>query len=150
MTEQRIQAYHDQDPGAWEHSPEWMGRQGGGWGRDEGALVFTAESQHGNGTVSVTAHAAARQDPSPHGMAAGRVLRQEWRTLRFNEATRQSVAKVWVAEGADGRVHAQPECLGMEYVKSMASAGALLFPETWTQSMQLQLISIRCEHVHAP
>ena len=104
-----------------------MGSQAGGWGRDEGTLVFTAESQHGNGTVSVTAHAATRQDPPPQGMSAGRLVWQEWRTLRFNEATRQSVAKVWVADGADGTVHAQAECLGMEYVKTMAATGALLF-----------------------
>ena len=113
------------DPGSWEHSPEWMGSQGGGWGRDAGAPVFSAQSQHGNGVVSVTAHAASRQDPPP-GAALG--AWQEWRTLRFNEATRQSVAKVWVHEGrwqgSGGSVRAQPECLAMEYLKSMASAGA--------------------------
>ena len=118
-----------EDPGTWEHSPEWMGSQGGGWGRDAGATVFSAQSQHGNGTVSVTAHAASRQDPPSGAAMQGARAWQEWRTLRFNEATRQSVAKVWVLEGADGSagsVRAQPECMAMEYLKSMASAGVTL------------------------
>jgi hypothetical protein len=89
--------------------------------------VFSTQSQHGNGVVSVTAHAASRQDPPPGtGLEGGARAWQEWRTLRFNEATRQSVAKVWVHEGVQGgggREHAQPECLAMEYLKSMASAG---------------------------
>ena len=29
-------AVREADPGAWDYSPEWMGTQGGGWGRDAG------------------------------------------------------------------------------------------------------------------
>jgi hypothetical protein len=58
-------------------------------------------------------------------------LQQEWRTLRFNEKTRQSVARVWRWRRRDGAeaVHAQPDCLAMEYLKTMASAGVILRSE---------------------
>ena len=55
-----------------------------------GATVFKEESSCGNGTVTVTAHAASCPLPQ---VDSRRV--QEWRTMRFNEVTRQSVAKVW-------------------------------------------------------
>ena len=31
-----VSAVKERDPGSWDHSPEWMGNQGGGWGRDAG------------------------------------------------------------------------------------------------------------------
>ena len=31
-----VSAAREKDPGSWDHSPEWMGNQGGGWGRDAG------------------------------------------------------------------------------------------------------------------
>ncbi len=45
--------------------------------------------------------------------------------MRFNEVTRQSVAKVWRAQLPDGTasLEMQPDCLAMEYLKTMASAG---------------------------
>ena len=113
------------DPGAWEYSPEWMGSQGGSWGRDTGTTVFSELSHCGNGLVTVTSHAASHQEPASAELfqrSAGGGMLQEWRVLRFNEVTRQSVARVW--QPADGgSAVAQAECLGMEYLKTMASAG---------------------------
>ena len=85
-----------------------------------GVVVFQQESQHGNGTVAVTAHAAS----CPLWERDGRGM-QEWRTMRFNEVTRQSVGRVRVPQRADGAaaLEMQPECLAMEYLKTMASAG---------------------------
>ena len=31
-----VRAVRERDPGSWDNSPEWMGNQGGGWGRDAG------------------------------------------------------------------------------------------------------------------
>lgn len=93
--------------------------------------VFSATSTlEGQGQITVTAHEATYQEPPPPEVAAqhpqgAAAVRQEWRTLRFNEETRQSVARLWVCQHEDGRecVHAQADCLAMEYLKSMASAG---------------------------
>lgn len=45
--------------------------------------------------------------------------------MRFNEVTRQSVGKVWLEQHPDGTasLSMQPDCLAMEYLKTMASAG---------------------------
>lgn len=53
-----------------------------------------------------------------------RVFRQEWRVLRFNNVTRQSVnyVRCWHENGACEAV-IQPECLAFEYLKTMASVG---------------------------
>jgi len=52
-------------------------------------------------------------------------MTQEWRTMRFNEVTRQSIARVWQpVDGISSGAVAQPDCLGMEYLKTMTSAGA--------------------------
>lgn len=111
------------DPGDWEYSPEWMGTQGGSWGHDAGRTVFSQLSHCGNGLVIVTSHAASHQE-HPTGLARG-LMTQEWRTMRFNEVTRQSVARVWQpVDGNSGGAVAQPDCLGMEYLKTMASGGA--------------------------
>lgn len=115
-----------EDPGAWEYSPEWMGSQGGGWGRDKGTTIFSQLSHCGNGLVTVTSHAASQMEPPPPGsllsQTQGSVL-QDWRTLRFNGVTRQSVAKVWRPADGGSDMLAQADCLGMEYLKTMASAG---------------------------
>jgi len=128
------------DPGHWDRSPEWYGSQHGGWGRGDGALVFKKSSKCGNGQVEVTAHTA-----SP----AGRKEVEEWRVLRFNGFTRQSVTRVHrepappsvgsnsggsgvavdqVAPAAvlerQGRWVADPECLAFPYTKAIASAVA--------------------------
>ncbi|EIE25796.1 hypothetical protein COCSUDRAFT_32382 [Coccomyxa subellipsoidea C-169] len=52
-------------------------------------------------------------------------MAQEWRVLRFNEVTRQSVARVWQPLDGSSGAHAQADCLGMEYLKTMASAAQL-------------------------
>jgi hypothetical protein len=137
------------DPGHWNYSPEWWGTQGGGWGRDAGQVVFSRESPL-NGRVEVTAHAASLNGFDSAGTdPAGAALRDEWRVLRFNGVTRQSVARVrvvdaagaatrrqvgsdeqqqqqqqrwWLEDGQD--VAAVPECLAQEYLKSMASLAA--------------------------
>ncbi|KAK9915588.1 hypothetical protein WJX75_001243 [Coccomyxa subellipsoidea] len=104
-----------------------MGSQGGSWGRDAGTTVFSQLSHCGNGLVTVTSHAASHQEPPlaerlQRGAEGG--MLQEWRVLRFNEITRQSVARVWQpADGSSGAL-AQADCLGMEYLKTMASAAA--------------------------
>lgn len=63
------------DPGHYNLSPEWVGTQGGGYGRDAGKVVFNAHSKY-NGLVEVTEHEA-----SPvQGAAAPN---QAWRVLRY-------------------------------------------------------------------
>ncbi len=44
------------DPGHWNLSPEWFGSQGGSWGHDEGQIIFSEESNCGNGLVCVQPH----------------------------------------------------------------------------------------------
>ncbi|GJP50320.1 hypothetical protein CLOM_g9451 [Closterium sp. NIES-68] len=83
------------DPGRWDLSPEWWGTQAGGWGRGPGDEVFLQRSDWGNGTVTVTSHPASDEGAEEWGEGGGvRTLRHEWRVLRFNDATRQSVARV--------------------------------------------------------
>jgi len=109
-----------------------------------GATVFQQESSCGNGTVSVTAHAASCPLPQADSR---RIV--EWRTLRFNEVTRQSVAKVWLSQQPDGTAHIemQPNCLAMEYLKTMASAGESLSQHSLT-SLHCLRQSQHCCNVH--
>lgn len=93
------------DPAAWDLSPEWYGRAGGGYGRDDGVVVYRAPSSASNGQVTVTAHPCS---------TPGR----EWRVLRFND-TRQSVVQVVVVEG--GNAVSDPRAAAFEYVKTMLS-----------------------------
>lgn len=111
-----------------------VARQGGGYGRDAGELVFERQSECGNGRITVTAHAAF---PASERAGAGE---EQWRVLRFNDATRQSVARVAVRRSAGGAaregpetgsassvglcLEAQPRCLAADYLKTVASAGA--------------------------
>ena len=89
--------------GDWNLSPEWYGTQGGGWGRSTGQVVF--EDVSCSGRVTVTAH------PASSFPGEGRA---EWRVLRFNEKTRQSVARI-----VDGVV--DPRCLATEYLKTVVA-----------------------------
>lgn len=99
--------------------------------------------------MEVTAHEA-----SP---LRGQLHSEEWRVLRFNGATRQSVARVRPAAAdaddpqppsmtaadvsdADQRQHsaevasslsADPKCLAMEYTKTMAAAGESSTSPLW-------------------
>ena len=112
--------------------------QGGAYGRDAGDVVFERESACGNGRVTVTAHAASPvegpAEPGPGFSGRGPASeQQQWRVLRFNGVTRQSVARVALQrmEGGRGdalgegwRLQAQPDCLAADYLKTVASAGA--------------------------
>jgi hypothetical protein len=134
------------DPGHWNFSPEWWGSQGGSFGRTDGQIVFSKTSKY-NGLVEVTAHPASLNGfSSDISSAFGDETRQEWRVLRFNNVTRQSVARVAIVSdgGVDGSssrldmqqrrwlepgqsIIAQPECVAAEYLKTIASVfGALL------------------------
>ena len=96
--------------GDWNLSPEWYGTQSGGWGRTSGETVFTRSSPL-SGEVTVTAHEA-----SP----LGNERNAEWRVLRFNEKTRQSVVRI-----ADGK--ADPGCLATEYLKTVVAVIAAVW-----------------------
>ena len=96
--------------GDWNLSPEWYGTQSGGWGRTPGETVFTRSSPL-SGEVTVTAHEA-----SP----LGNERNAEWRVLRFNEKTRQSVVRI-----ADGK--ADPGCLATEYLKTVVAVIAAVW-----------------------
>ncbi|KAL4519092.1 hypothetical protein Ndes2526A_g00197 [Nannochloris sp. 'desiccata'] len=134
------------DPGHWNFSPEWWGSQGGGFGRTEGQVVFSKQSEY-NGLVEVTAHPASLNGFSSEVSSAyGDETRQEWRVLRFNNVTRQSVARVTIIGGSgDGgsgarldmqqrwwlesnqSIIAQPDCVAAEYLKTLISVfGALV------------------------
>ena len=118
----------------------WYGTQGGGWGRDEGATVFSADSTCGNGRVSVTAHpATGRPSNSPRRGGGGGTSGggsadswEEWRVLRFNDVTRQTVMRCTVTAAPSGgsgqapSVVAQPDCLAQEYLKTTAAVAAAL------------------------
>eukprot|EP00897_Mesotaenium_endlicherianum_P002135 jgi/Mesen1/194/ME1137539C07539 len=113
------------DPGDWNNSPEWWGPQGGGWGHSAGEVIFRQGSRFANGEVTVTAHDSSPQKsdlarllsgtPEEEG---GAVLGHEWRVLRFNEVTRQSVARVasvWAPGSPQGVIRRQqPNCLAFE------------------------------------
>ena len=112
--------------------------QGGAYGRDAGEVVFERESACGNGRVTVTAHAASpvegpEAESESGGSGQGACEQQQWRVLRFNGVTRQSVARVSLqrveggradALGRGWRLQAQPNCLAADYLKTVASAGA--------------------------
>ena len=132
----------------------WYGTQGGGWGRDAGATVFSADSGCGNGRVTVTAHpATGRPSNSPRsnaGSSSGSSSSgggggggggsggteqswEEWRVLRFNDVTRQTVMRCTVTPSGSTssssnalQVVAQPDCLAQEYLKTTAAVTAAL------------------------
>uniref|UniRef100_A0A7I4B0K6 PABS domain-containing protein n=1 Tax=Physcomitrium patens TaxID=3218 RepID=A0A7I4B0K6_PHYPA len=129
------------EEGDWQFSPEWWGTQGGSWGRNAGETVFESLSTMGNGVISVTAHPASTPIPeewavvekelqerqASRGHGQFKVLGYEWRVLRFNSITRQSVAKVMAVTNDQPPTEVflvqQPNCIAFEYVKSMLSVG---------------------------
>ena len=138
------------DNGHWNYSPEWWGTQGpGGWGQSAGQVVFEGQSEL-NGTIQVTAHAASKGGFESDSLAVNRdkassdvPLREEWRVLRFNNITRQSVNRVTIlSEDEPGSasddqqqrewlqprmtMDLHPECLPPEYLKTVASVFATL------------------------
>ncbi|XP_071736315.1 uncharacterized protein [Rutidosis leptorrhynchoides] len=128
-----------EDEGDWCYSTEW-------WGNDDDDTVFSSHSDYGNGVVSVVSSHSSRPNNSqwyktenwlsqryaelhPRGEpnARFRVLGYEWRTLRFNDVTRQSTAKVMLAykesDSCSVFLRQEPHCLAVPYLKSMVSAG---------------------------
>eukprot|EP00873_Tetraselmis_striata_P011895 jgi/Tetstr1/432159/TSEL_021616.t1 len=130
---------HSGDPGHWNFSPEWWGSQGGGWGRDDGCrmldvilqMVYRAESEH-NGLVEVTAHTAR---------PIGAEVEAEWRVMRFNGITRQSVSRLVALEAGQARV-AEPECLAQEYLKTMAAIYAALHADQQGSDSGMRLLCL--------
>ena len=50
---------------------------------------------------------------------------EQWRVLRFNDVTRQSVNRVrLVHDGRHERAEARPDCLAFPYLRTMAASGA--------------------------
>ncbi|CAK7327316.1 unnamed protein product [Dovyalis caffra] len=137
------------DEGDWFYSSEW-------WGTcTDGHTVFRSTSDKGNGIVSVLAYPSSRPSEvewretekwldqryaeeihknDNNGEVAGgfRILGYQWRTLHFNDETRQSAVKVMAAyhrqesqpSAADSIfLMQQPLCLAVPYLKSMVSVG---------------------------
>ncbi|KAF0923021.1 hypothetical protein E2562_002210 [Oryza meyeriana var. granulata] len=137
------------DEGDWSYYREW-------WGEDEGPgegahTVFRRHSEHGNGVVSVSAYPAshptsdqwtvterwlqernAKIYPSSTSDDQFKILGYQWRVMRFNDDTRQSIAKVMACYRPSGDtviyLMQQPHCLAVPYVKSMVSAGLTALP----------------------
>lgn len=80
--------------------------------------MFSARSKY-NGLIEVTAHEATP--------VMNRGNPEEWRVLRFNEATRETAMRVERKGEEDSSVVADPETLAQEYLKSMASLFAALY-----------------------
>lgn len=131
---------HIEDEGDWCYSPEWWGNN------SDGQTVFRSTSDRGNGVVSVIAYPSSRPSkvhwpgaqqwlqqryaeihPDSASNVCFRLLGYQWRTLRFNDDTRQSTVKIMAAyrESDPGSVcfMQQAHCLAVPYVKSMVSAG---------------------------
>ncbi|KAJ6725820.1 SAM-DEPENDENT METHYLTRANSFERASE SUPERFAMILY PROTEIN [Salix purpurea] len=137
------------DEGDWFYSSEWWGT-----GTD-GHTVFRSTSDKGNGIVSVLAYPSSRPSEVEWGetekwlerryaeeihknnfkgeVGGGfSIIGYQWRTLHFNDETRQSAVKVMAAyhrqqsqPSAAGSIFLmqQPHCLAVPYLKSMVSAG---------------------------
>lgn len=129
-----------EDEGDWIYSSEWWGTGSGGY------TLLRSTSNKGNGVVSVLAYPSSRPSkerwpemerwlqqrcagiyPSYGDNTRFKVLGYQWRTLRFNEDTRQSTVKVMAAcrESEPGTVcyMQQAHCLAVPYLKSMVSTG---------------------------
>ncbi|CAM8932908.1 unnamed protein product [Rhodiola kirilowii] len=126
-----------EDEGDWRFAKEWWG------GQSEGHTVFRSRSSQGNGIVSVVSHPSstpvAREWPRTEKWLQERyaavngvkeqfkILGYEWRSLKFNDDTRQSTVKVMSAcseSYPDYPFLMQlPHCLATPYLKSMVSTG---------------------------
>ncbi|KAL6971225.1 hypothetical protein U1Q18_030906 [Sarracenia purpurea var. burkii] len=129
-----------EDEGDWCYSSEW-------WGNDsDGHTVLRSTSDKGNGVVSVIAYPSSRPSkvhwpgtqewlrqryaeihPHCEENENFKILGYQWRTLRFNDDTRQSTIKIMAAcrESDPSSVYymQQAHCLAVPYLKSMVSAG---------------------------
>ncbi|CAL1356011.1 unnamed protein product [Linum trigynum] len=129
-----------EDEGDWFYSSEWWGTE------SDGHTILRTGSDHGNGVVSVLAYPSSRPaqtdwpktenwlqeryaaaHPSHQKKGRLKMLRYQWRTLHFNETTRQSTAKVMAAyhdlKPGSMFLMQQPHCLAVPYLKSMAATG---------------------------
>ncbi|KAL0744120.1 hypothetical protein Bca4012_085633 [Brassica carinata] len=126
------------DEGDWFYSPEW-------WDPHEGGhIVSQSSSSKGNGVVSVVSHPSSFPRRESWAETEGwlenrymeimgrqgekyKVLGYQWRSLRFNDDTRQSTVKVMAACRAlqpnSIFYMQQPHCLAVPYLKSMVSVG---------------------------
>lgn len=134
-----------EDEGDWIYSSEWWDN-----GDSNENTVFRSVSDKGNGVVSVVASHSSRPNERhwyktenwlsqryaelhPRGETNGsfKILGYQWRTLRFNDDTRQSTVKVMAAynEQDPGSIflRQEPHCLAVPYIKSMVSAGLASF-----------------------
>ncbi|KDP33318.1 hypothetical protein JCGZ_12867 [Jatropha curcas] len=131
-----------EDEGDWLYSSEW-------WGTDSDIKTHTvlrSNSDKGNGVISVLAYPSSRPSrenwpetekwlqlryaevhPGQESNVHCRILGYQWRTLRFNDETRQSTAKVMAAyhQSDPNSIYLmqQPHCLAVPYLKSMVSVG---------------------------
>ena len=66
-----------------------------------------------------------RQQAQGDGSYTGEGV-QEWRVLRFNEETVQSVARVSVGSdnGSEVRAEQRPDCMAFLYMKTIGAAGS--------------------------
>ena len=110
---QSFVGHNNGDPGHWNYSPEWFGTQNQGWGRSHGKICFQKESPI-NGLVQVTGHSATSLEGGE----------EEWRVLRFNEKTRQSVTRLQLHHHGGHQVVAN--CLAAEYLKTVAALFAAM------------------------
>jgi len=94
-------------------------------------MVYRAESEH-NGLVEVTAHAARPISAE---------VEAEWRVMRFNGITRQSVSRLVALEAGQARV-AEPECLAQEYLKTMAAIYAALHADQQGSDSGMRLLCL--------
>lgn len=128
------------DEGDWFNSREW-------WDPHEGGhTVSQSSSSKGNGVVSVVSHPCSlpsreswveteRWLENRYKEIMGRrddgdkykILGYQWRSLRFNDDTRQSTVKVMAAstslQPCSIFYMQQPHCLAVPYLKSMVSVG---------------------------
>ncbi|KAL3828298.1 hypothetical protein ACJIZ3_017100 [Penstemon smallii] len=136
-----IKRRHLDDEGDWLYSSEWWSS-----GSSNSNTVFREISRSGNGVVSVLSHPSSKPDrcywartenwleqryaeiyPGLKHDGRFRVSGYQWRTLHFNDYTRESTVKVMAAYKEDEpgslRIMQQAHCLAVPYVKSMISAG---------------------------
>ncbi|CAI9271273.1 unnamed protein product [Lactuca saligna] len=129
------------DEGDWFYASEWWGN-----GDSDENTVFRSVSDKGNGVVSVVASHSSRPyernwhktetwlsqryaelHPRGEQKASFKILGYQWRTLRFNDDTRQSTVKVMAAYNQQDPgsifLRQEPHCLAVPYLKSMVSAG---------------------------
>ncbi|KAL1219999.1 hypothetical protein V5N11_028807 [Cardamine amara subsp. amara] len=132
------------DEGDWFYSPEWWDPN------NDGHTVSRSTSAKGNGVVSVVSHPSSLPSRDSWGeterwlekrymeimssdgdgdekIGRFKILGYQWRSLRFNDDTKQSTVKVMAAcrelQLSSVFYMQQPHCLAVPYLKSMVSVG---------------------------